>query len=254
MKDLIFTGAKISLLILTFIIFSGCSHTSNTQVRVVKKSQTAAGFNVQLGLGYLEQGNMQRAKIKLLLAMKQAPDWPPVLNAMAYFLEKTGDVAEATKYYNRSLELSPHDGSVLNNYGTFLCRQKHYQEAEKYFLQAVDDPNYLTISEAYENAGLCALAIPDNKKAIQYFDKALLQDPSRPASLYELAALFYKQQQYAKAKQYIDRYLSLAQENPRVLLLANQVALKLNDKDAALRFANLLKAHFPTSQEYKQIK
>ena len=149
-------------------------------------NKKAAGFNVQLGLGYMEQGQMERAKQKLVLALRQAPNWPPALDAMAFYAEKTGELETAKQYYRRSLDIAPNDGNVQNNYGAFLCRNGHLREAEQYFLRAVQDKTYLAAAEAYENAGLCALKIPDQKKAIFYFEKALLYSPGRAQTIAEL--------------------------------------------------------------------
>jgi type IV pilus assembly protein PilF len=46
---------------------------------------------------------------------------------------------------------------------------------------------------AYENAGLCAAAIPDYSKAKTYFIKALKQDPQRKQARFELARIEIKQ-------------------------------------------------------------
>jgi type IV pilus assembly protein PilF len=167
------------LIVLLFL--SGCTS-------VPEQNKTSAGFNVQLGVAYMEQGQMERAKQKLLLALKQAPTWPPALDAMALYAEKTGDIDAAKQYYLRSLAIAPNDGSVQNNYGAFLCRTGHLQEAETYFLRAAQDKTYLSTAEAYENAGLCALKIPNRKKAIFYFEKALLHSPGRAKTIQELHA------------------------------------------------------------------
>jgi type IV pilus assembly protein PilF len=175
------------IVIITILFFiSGCASLDNTGQDLNKK---AAGFNVQLGLGYMEQGHMERAKQKLVWALKQAPDWPPALDAMAFYAEKTGDMETAKQYYLRSLAVAPNDGSVQNNYGAFLCRRGHLKEAENHFLRAVQDKTYLSAAEAYENAGLCALKIPDKKKAVYYFEKALLHSPGRAKTIMELKNL-----------------------------------------------------------------
>lgn len=158
------------------IVFSGfleaCVMSSANENR-----QIAADDNVKLGLAYLQQGNTPHAKEKLLMALDEAPNWAVSKDAMAYFLEVTGDKNEAENYYKEAISLSPEDGAALNNYGTFLCRSHRIDEAEKMFLKAATLPNYLNTAEAYENAGLCALTIPDKNKAKYFFEKASKQDP-----------------------------------------------------------------------------
>jgi len=169
------------LLFLFFLV--GCTTT------IKPVNQEAAGINVQLGVAYLQQGNTARAKVKLVQALKQAPNWPPALDAMGLFLAKIGNMNEAEKYHLRALSIAPKDSDVQNNYGTFLCRAGRLKQAEQHFLLAARNPDYLHSAEAYENAGLCALKIPDKKKAKTYFEEALVHEPNRESTRIELERL-----------------------------------------------------------------
>ncbi len=191
----------------------------------------AASFNMQLGLAYLKQGNPPRAKRKLLMALSQAPNSPGVNAAMAYFLEKTGDINEARSYYKKAMSLAPGSGAQLNNYGTFLCRQGEYKVAEEYFTKAVKDVKYENTAGAYENAGLCALEIPDYAKAKQYFARALEQDPSRKQSLYELVNIEMKQNQYQEVLANLKKYSKLAFNDKSMLRIAAQAAGNLGQSE-----------------------
>ncbi len=190
------------------------------------KLSEAASYNTQLGLAYLNQGNRSRAKHKLFLALSQAPDSPSVNAAIAYFMEKSGEIGEAQTYYKKAMAVAPKVGAQLNNYGAFLCRQGQYSQAEEYFLKAVKDYEYAHTAGAYENAGLCAMAIPDNTKAMNYFAKALEQDPSREQSLYELVNLEVKQNHINEALSYLQKYPNLTLRDPTLLSLAADVAHK----------------------------
>lgn len=164
-------------------------------MQLIQKQNDAAIYNTQLGLAYLKQEDRIRAKRKLLTALDLAPNSADVNAAMAYFLEKTGNLKEARNFYKKALSLAPKNGAQLNNYGSYLCRQGKYKEAENYFLNAVQDVNYVNTAGAYENAGLCAAALPDYKKAKKYFKKAIEHDPNRKQSVYELAKIELKQKQ-----------------------------------------------------------
>lgn len=163
--------AKFFLLCIFAIYLLGCSSSTTVQ------NPEAAKYNTQLGLAYLQQGDISRAKEKLLLATRQAPKDPLALEAMGYFFDITQQTVEAEKYYQMALKLAPKDGTVQNNYGGHLCRQQLYHEAINYFLLAAADINYLSTATAYENAGLCALQIPDYKLAKLYLERALAIDP-----------------------------------------------------------------------------
>ncbi|MCX7117552.1 MAG: type IV pilus biogenesis/stability protein PilW [Legionellales bacterium] len=195
------------------------------------KLSEASAYNAQLGLAYLEQGDRPRAKRKLLLALSQAPDSPSAHAAMAYFLEKCGEMDNAHMYYKKAVTLGKSSGAQWNNYGAFLCRQAQYKQAEEYFLLAVKDSNYEHTAGAYENAGLCAMAIPDMAKASLYFQKALVQDPSKEQSLYELVKIELKQDHASQALAYLQKYPDLTLKNPTILALAIDVAHKASKNE-----------------------
>jgi type IV pilus assembly protein PilF len=138
---------------------------------------TAAKIHAKLGLIYLSQGFYPRAKTELLLAMQEDTNHASSWYSMAYYLEKTGDTKAAGHAYQKALQLEPHSGEAKNNYAAFLCREKSYQAAIVLFLAAAKELSYLNPANAYDNAGLCALKMKDNKSAKKYFDLALLHDP-----------------------------------------------------------------------------
>ncbi|WP_010597658.1 tetratricopeptide repeat protein [Rickettsiella massiliensis] len=114
-----------TLVSLLLVQLSACSWISTT-----KKSDALpdpAETNVQLGLAYLQAGDVQRAKEKLLLAQQQAPNSLESRGAMA------GNIAQAEAYYRAAVHQNPKSGIAQNNYGTFLCRRGRYMEAESTF-------------------------------------------------------------------------------------------------------------------------
>ncbi len=149
----------------------------------------ASAYNIQLGLGYLKQGNRQRAKQKLLTAVAEAPNSPYANEALAYYFENTHEVNQAENYYQKAITLAPKSGAILNNYATFLCRHKHYKEALYYFSKAAADSEYINTALAYKNAGFCAKAAHDTVLAKKYFKQALEQDPSLKQAREELNQL-----------------------------------------------------------------
>lgn len=206
--------------------------------QVSKRSQ-AASYNVQLGLGYLKQGDRPRAKEKLLTALRQDPQSADVNAAMAYFLEETGEVQDASQYYKRAIDKAMHKGAQYNNYGAFLCRQGEYRQAERYFLKAVEDEHYIHTAGAYENAGLCVLSIPDTAKAKTYFKKALEQDPMRKQSLFELVKLDIKA---GEGKAALDTLLNHPELNkdPEILALSERIAREAGRDDLAAEYKRMM--------------
>jgi type IV pilus assembly protein PilF len=236
-------GLGIFIIVLSLIL-QGCKQTNDSNDQVVDKKidlSKAATYNVQLGLGYLKQGDRPRAKRKLLLALDQQPNSPDVNASLAYYFEQTTELDQAKKYYSKALALSNDSGPQLNNYGTFLCRQGDYQGAEKYFLKAVKDQSYLNTAAAYENAGLCALEIPDNDKAMSFFQKALNQDPSRRLSLYELTKIESKLGKDDEAVKLLQQYPEIVLNDKVMLSLAKDIANKAGNTALATEYESSFK-------------
>jgi len=216
---------KIYILLSFIFLLIACQTIPNTNEG--KKKITAAQINARLGMAYFERHDLQRAKQKFLLALDEAPTIPETWYSMAYFLENTGNKAKAKEYYLKAVQLSPGRGDVLNNYGTFLCRTGEYHNAINQFVKATQDPAYLGQAAAYENAGLCALKIPNKNKAGQFFERALSEDPNRSVSLIELAELNFKDHQYKQARTKLNAFLKISQPTMQSFLLEKKIDAKL---------------------------
>lgn len=210
--------------------------------------EKAAKLNLELGVGYLKQEQISRAKAKFNHAKELAPHLPEVHYTYGYFLERVGENEDAEKAYQKAISLNAKDGNGHNMYGAFLCRNHKYKDAEKEFLRAVDDPNFNLTGETYENAGLCVLQIPDVAKAAEYFEKGLRYDMGRSKSLLELAILKFQMNKPLEAKEYYSRYSQLAKPNARSLLLGLELAKHFGDKNLEQSNKILLNAQYPNAK------
>lgn len=246
------------LLLALSTISIGCSHMGpsigSDDSDMTSKKITAADANIQLGMNFLAKGDVLAAKQKLLNALRVAPSYPPAWYTMAYYLEVTGQEQAANRYYLKAIALSPKSGDSQNNYGTFLCHRGKVKESLTYFVAATNDPNYMESGGAFENAGLCALLIPDSQLAKSYFNKAVLRDPNRTRSLTQLATIYYQQQNYPLAKQYLQRYFLKAKPTPETLLLAVKISQQTDGPQAARVYATQLTREFPTSPEAREVR
>jgi len=212
--------------ILSLGLFSACSSVHHSTEQDAQLTKTSL-INTQLGMAYLQNNNMQRAKQKFLLALDQAPHSPEAWYSMGYFQEVTGNSVLANEDYLKAIQLAPISGDVHNNYGTFLCRRGQYRNGIQHFLLAINDPRYLQSASAYENAGLCALKIPDTHDAANFFDHALKQDPNMPVSLFELAKLNYQFGKYKDAKSQLNQFLLISRATPQSEFFKNQLEKKV---------------------------
>jgi len=218
----------------------------------VTDSHKAAQANVELGFAYFREGRMNLAMEKLQKALEQAPDLPVAHSAIAVLYERLGELEPAERHYRRALALAPADAKIHNNYGQFLCQQNRLAEANGHFLKAVSDPLYETPEAAYTNAGICARRIPDDRQAETYFRKALEKNPLYPMALLQMLRLSYDQQEYLRARAYLQRFQQVARHNAESLWYAIRVEQALGDRNAVSSYGLALKNNFPDAPQTRE--
>ena len=234
---------RFAIMISVIIFLVACNAmVGNSSDRKIPENLQVAKINVQLGMAYLERNHLQRAKQKLLMALNQAPQLPEAWYSMAYFLEASGNKEEAKNYYQKAIALAPGRGDAENNYGTFLCRNKNYELAIKHFELATKDLRYLDSAGAFENAGLCALKIPDQNRALAYFQLALKQDHDRPSTLLKVANLYDQQGAYPLAQNYLHHFLQVASPNKQSNLLSKHLAKMMAKNSSSHHDLNMKQA------------
>jgi type IV pilus assembly protein PilF len=241
-----------------WVLISACGTTPTPDSKAPAPSQGSGArpeplsdTYVKLGVGYLQQGKRDLALSNLQRALELDAQSSSAHNAIAILYEQLGETKLARRHYERAVRLNPQDSPAQNNYGAFLCRQNELAKAERHFLGALKNPLYETPEFAYENAGLCALQVPDRAKAERYFREALRANPNLPESLYQMALLSYEAQNYLPARAYLQRYAEAAQHTSRSLWLGIRIERELDDKNALASYSLLLKGKFPESEEAK---
>ncbi|HEY5603700.1 MAG TPA: type IV pilus biogenesis/stability protein PilW [Gammaproteobacteria bacterium] len=234
------------------IALAGCAsieHYKNEQA----KNERLVETQVQLGVGYYEQGKYEVALEKLEKALEVKSDYGPAHNAIALVYEQIQKYDLADEHYRRAISLSPEDGGTYNNYGVFLCKQNRAKQAENYFIKAVQIPLYATPELAYENAGACARRIPDAVKAEAYLNKALELNPDLPTALINMAEIRFEQERFLSSRGFLQRYEALSPHNAESLWLAIRVEHKLGDKNAEAIYKKQLQSQFPKSEQFRMM-
>ncbi len=233
---------------LVCLILAACA-TDGTEIDLTSADSKAAQVNVQLGVGYMNQGKLQLADTKFRRALKQAPRLPVAHWTYALLQERLGEFEAAEKHFKKAVALDPKDSRAHNNYGVFLCNRGRIEEADQEFVTAVNNPLYQLPQSAYTNAGICALKIPDEKKAEDYFRMALSRNARYTPALLQMARLTYQRRLYLQTRAYLQRYTDVAKPNPGVLWLGYQTERQLGDYSTASSYALQLKNLFPESRE-----
>jgi type IV pilus assembly protein PilF len=218
------------------------------------KARRMAETNVQLGLAYMQQGDLETALMKLQRALEQDPKLSSAHHSIAILYQRLGNDTLAEKHYKTALQLEPDAARAHNNYGQFLCLRQRYAEAEEHFIKAAGNPLYNSIAGALTNAGVCANRVPDAVKAEQFFRQALEHDQKYAPALLQMAGVTFKAGNYLSARAYLERYQNVASHNPESLWLGVRIEDALGDKDASSSYALLLRNTFADTQQAKALK
>ncbi|TXH62187.1 MAG: type IV pilus biogenesis/stability protein PilW [Tolumonas sp.] len=212
----------------------------------------ASKTRVELGMGYLNKGQMAPAKYNFEKAIEMAPNNAEAYLAMAYYYQTVGDKDSAEETYKTLLSGHGNDPDVLNNYGAFLCRNRNYAEADDMFMRAVAQPRYLKMDDSYENAGICALQSGQKVKAIEYYRKALSYNPNKVRLLLDLAKIALDDHKATEAESWLNAYREKAGDSAQSLWLSLRAAQALGRIADTHVYGQALVQQFPSSTQAKR--
>lgn len=240
---------RISAICLISAVLSACTMVPVGPSQDVKASK----INVQLGVGYYQQGNLEMANEKLVKALRQDPDSSQAHYAYAVLQNRFLNKEKTEEHFRKAIELNPENSEALSNFGAFLCNDSRFEESEKMFLQAVKNPLYKSPEVAYTNAAVCLLKRDklQTAKAKEYLQKALaVRNNYRPA-LVNMAEIIFDEKGYEMTRLYLERFHTVGVPTARSLWLDIRNSIEMNDRPRAMGLAEKLKTDFPESKQFQ---
>ncbi len=247
--------------VLLLAICSGCVSTTPAPSAPVPSGggisgpdkSSASRINVQLGVNYLREGDLQMAQQKLDRALREDPDNPEAHSAMALLDDRLGKAKDAEREYRRALSLSHGAPAELNSYGVYLCSHGRADEGVRYLEQAAANPLYRTPWAAYTNAGVCLQGAHRDAEAMVQYERALQSNPGFAEAAWHAADLDFSNRRYAEGRLRIDMYLLSHRPTPDLLLLGWRISSAQNDAVAQSRYAGRLAKEFPESTQAHEV-
>ncbi|MDI5984733.1 type IV pilus biogenesis/stability protein PilW [Halomonas sp. M4R5S39] len=196
----------------------------------------------QLGIAYLERGNLQRAMSSLDRALQRAPDDAEALQAMAMVYQRQGESELADETFRRALDADTGFTRARNNYAAFLYDRGRIREACDQLEQATQDTQYANRAQLFANLGQCQQELGDLDAARTSLTRAQAIDPRSARSYFTLAELEHAQGNHARARNQLEGFMRLAGTSPAALLLARDIARAEGDQAAAAFYTEQLDA------------
>ena len=245
-------SARIGVVVVLSLVALGLTGCAS-QRKNEKRKEDASNYNTQLGIDYMNQGDIPLAKEKLDRALKENPDNAKVHTARAMLFDRMHLPADADAEFQKALRLAPDDPDVSNNYAVYLCEIGKDDQGVKRFEAVANNALYRTPWVAYTNAGVCSHAAKHDAVAIASFQRALKLRPNFAEAAFQLASLQFKSGDVESARKEIDTYLGAFDETPDLLLLGVQVAKAENDRVAIVLYSRKLRLDFPNSPQAKAL-
>lgn len=241
-------------MVCNLLLAAGCTTTASEPRPSPAALKKAAETNTQIGIRYLQKGDLPQAVRKLEKALTQDPSNADAHMTLGVVYERLDKTDRAREHYRRAATLQPKNPEALNNYGRFLCQQGDYDQAERYFKRSAESPTYETPQIPLANAGICAIQHGNAGHAEDFFLRALKYDPRFPTALFYMAQLRFNSRHFLSAQGYYQRYrAAVAEQSPSTLWLGIRLEHELGNKDAVASYKLLLKGKFPDSIQTRQL-
>ncbi len=238
------------------VAVSGCVTSSSRPEPPETNKEDAARYNLELGISYLRQNNLQVAREKLERAIREEPGLARAHAVLGIVFERLEDPKGAEREYRRAVDLDRSDPDSLNLLAIFTCsRKEEPREALKLFDRAIAVP--LSVKAAnrpmlYTNAGTCAKGV-NPALAESYLRAALNLDPRFADALFQMADVSLERGNALQARGFLERYLAQGKATPAALWLGVRIEESLSDTKAARRYGDQLREDFPESAETRQM-
>lgn len=232
------------------VLLSACATSGNMRTVNLNK---ASQLNAQLAVRYLEQGDLQQAKIKAEKAIEQDQNNALANNINGTVQQRLGENAKAGEYFKRAVQLAPDQPEYANSYGVYLCEVGRIQDGIEQFVAVAENPLHRTPVLAYENAAICAIKAKQFDVAETHLQNALKIEPGYAKARVGLVELQYKARRYTEALNNIGMLEKVNRLNAGIVAIGVRAAKALNRPDTAEHYVYVLKTRFPDSYQARAL-
>jgi type IV pilus assembly protein PilF len=210
---------------------------------------------MELAGAYLGRGQATDALDQVKQALQAKPDNPAAYGLRGLIYAALGDTEKAEESFHRAMQLAPHDGDLIHNYGWYLCQQRRYPEADAEFARAIAEPTYRSVPRTMLVQGICQARGGKGQEAERTLSRAFELDPANPTIAVNLTEVLYRNGQYERARFYIRR-VNNNQElaSAQTLWIAARIEHKLGQEQQVQAMGAQLRNRFPQSPEALQFE
>ncbi|MDQ7815533.1 MAG: tetratricopeptide repeat protein [Melioribacteraceae bacterium] len=208
-------------------------------------------INLIYGLSLSQENNHGDAKGYLEKALKINPSDLTALTALGFTLNQLKQSDEALVYLNKALILNPNDIQVLGITALIYDSKEEFDKSDSLYTIAmkIDPENPLILNNF-------AYSLSDRgerlDEAFLWSKLAVEKEPENSSYLDTFGWIYFKLNDYHKAKLYIEKSLLLDKDNATVLDHLGDVYFKLGDNNKAIEYWQKALENEPDNSKIKQ--
>lgn len=244
---------KIILFPLLVLFLISCVQTTYPKVKKVDKQKSLESY-IALGMAYLDRNDRDASRRNFEKALEIDSDSHEAHNGMGLLYELNGEMTLAETSFKRAISEDRNYTQARVNYGVFLYRQQRFTEAYDNFELASKDLKYDRRALVLAYVGQTAQKLNNGVRAKSAFEHSINIDNQLSLPIIELAQISFDEQDYAAAKNYLDRYTRIEKPSPKSLWLGIQIERIFGNKDKESSYALALRNLHPYSKEYLEYK
>ena len=229
-------------------------HANNDDDIKTASDQTTAdrlyNTRMELAQAYLGRNQPNDALDQVKQALQAKPDTPAAYGLRGLIYGALGDTEKADDSFRRAMQLAPHDGDLMHNYGWYLCQQRRFDDADAQFKRAIAEPGYRSASRTMLVEGICQQRGGKPQDAERTLSHAYELDPANPTIAVNLSEVLYRNGEYERARFYIRRVNNNKDlASAQTLWLAARIEHKLGQTEQVKAMGAQLGDRFPDSPE-----
>lgn len=221
-------------------------------------SSKAAEQYVQLGISYMQEGNMELATARIKRALELRPNYPDALAVMGLIYQTEQEAGLAEKYFKEALDADSRFTRGRTYLASLYYSQRKLDDALKQFRIASEDVRYPNRAQVFSNLGLIESLQGRTADAIVSYRKSLTLDRNQPPLRLTLASLYAAQEEYVQANVFYAQFRDMVRtgglvHTPASLELGIDLARRRGDLDTVSSLMLVLKNLYPDSAEYRRV-
>jgi type IV pilus assembly protein PilF len=209
-----------------------------------------ARIRLELAATYYGKGQFTTALDEVKQAESIDPRLPATHEMRALIYDALGDAPRAESAYQRALDLDPGNGSVMHNYGWFLCNRGRFAEADAQFDRALRFPLTVDSSRTMLVRGVCQMRAGLFTEAEKTLLGSYELNTGNPATAYNLAWVLLRRGEAERARFYIRRVNNVPEQvTAESLWLAARIEHRLGNPSGRDEIGAQLRTRFPGANE-----